>query len=341
MTEPVLANIWIAVIAFFLLFYAITDGADLGVGIISLFCRDDRERGVMMGGIESTWHTNQTWLVILGGMVFGAFPLFYSIVFSALYIPLVSMLFALILRGVALDYRSHAKNKPAWGIAFGLGSVLVSITQGFALGGLLGGIHIESGTFAGSVWDWANPFAATVAAGVVLGYTMLGANFLILKGEGELQRLGFRYSMTTSLLVLPLSIAVYIWMLFKYPYMVDKFTTPPDLYWVAPAPLLALFSYILLLCSVWMRFEVLPFFLNAAVILFSFAGISIALYPAMIPNVISSPVAITDAASSLPVLIFISVVTALILPLILIYNAYNQFWVFRGKIGRYYDEEQT
>ncbi len=339
-THYILANLWLAIIAFFLLFYAITDGADLGLGMITLVTPDEKDRNILLGSIVSTWHTNQTWLVILGGMVFGAYPIFYGLVFFALYIPVMGMLFAMIIRGVALDYTEHSPNKRPWTIAFGLGSLLVAITQGFALGGLLGGIQVENGKFVGTMWDWFTPFTILTTVGVVYGYIMLGANFLILKAEGAIQRRGYRYSLVTSLVVGPLSAAVYVWMILMYPSMIDKFTTAPDAYWVIPGPVLAAVSYALLLYSLAKRYEILPMFLNAALILFSFAGVSAALYPHLIPNVIAQPVQITEAAASNSTLIFMTVVTAVILPLILVYNGYNQFWVFRGKIKRYYSEEE-
>ncbi len=340
-TEAVLANLWIGIIAFFLLSYAISDGADLGLGILSLLYRSERERSIMIGSIESTWHTNQTWLVIVGGMVFGAFPLFYAVVFSALYIPIMAMLFALIIRGVALDYHAHARRKPVAGWLFAVGSLLVAVTQGFAVGGLLGGIHVEAGRFAGSIWDWLTPFSLLVTAGVIFGDIMLGSSFLILKAEGRLQALGYRYAWISAAFLLPISCGVYLWMFVKYPHMIDKWTRTPDVYWVAAGPALAGISGVLYAFSLWKRYETLPFFFNAAVILFSFTGISLALYPYMIPNVITSSVQIIHSAASLSTLIFMTVVMGVIIPLILIYNAYNQFWVFRGKIGQYIEEIET
>ena len=340
-THYILANVWLGIIAFFLLFYAITDGADLGLGMITLFTPDDNDRKMLLGSIVSTWHTNQTWLVILGGMVFGAYPIFYGLVFSALYIPVMAMLFAMIIRGVALDYADYSSRRRPWTSAFGVGSLFVAITQGFALGGLLGGIHVEQEKFVGGMWDWFTPFTILVTIGVIVGYMMLGANFLILKAEGTLQQRGYRYSLVTSLIVGPLSVAVYWWMILKYPFMIQKFTTAPDAYWVIPGPALAAASYVLILFSIRKRYEILPMFLNAALILFSFAGVSAAIYPHLIPNAIAQPVQILQAAASNSTLIFMTAVTAVILPIILVYNGYNQFWVFRGKIKRYYSEEES
>ncbi|HMK65385.1 MAG TPA: cytochrome d ubiquinol oxidase subunit II, partial [Thermodesulfobacteriota bacterium] len=106
--------IWLAIIGFFLLYYAVTDGFDLGVGIMALFSRQGGEPALMMRSIGSIWHINQTWLVVLGGMLFGAFPQFYSIIFSGLYIPSMVMLIGFVLRGVAFDFREEAAKPGIW-----------------------------------------------------------------------------------------------------------------------------------------------------------------------------------------------------------------------------------
>ena len=177
--EPYLPDLWIGIIAFFLLYYAAVDGVVLGMGMLTLFNPDDDERDVMIGSLLSTWHSNQTWLVIVGGMMFGAFPLFYGLLLSALYIPVFGMLFGFIIRGVALDYWAEASRKRPWEVAFGLGSLFTSVAQGFTLGGLLGGIHVEHNRFAGGMMDWATPFGLFVTVGVILGYVMLAANFIV------------------------------------------------------------------------------------------------------------------------------------------------------------------
>ncbi len=336
--EKILTDLWIAIIAFFLLSYAISDGADLGLGMICLFKRNERDRSLIMGAIESTWHTNQTWLVIVGGMIFGAFPFFYGTVFTALYIPLMALLFALIIRGLALDYHAHAKHKSLAAWSFAVGSLLVAVTQGFALGGFLGGIQVPQAQVVGGIWNWLTPFSALVTAGVIFGDLLLGATFLILKTRGTLQALGFRYAWFSSAVLLPISGGVYAWMFIKYPHMYDKLTRLPDAYWVASPPALAVLAGLIFIVSLWRRYERLPLLMAAAVVLFSFTGISVALYPYMIPSVIFTQAQIVKAASSMSTLIFMTAVMAVLIPIILIYNAYNQFWVFRGKISDYLEE---
>ena len=127
-----LPTIWLFLVGFFLLYYVLTDGADLGVGMLTLITRKSEDKKAMMDSIHTIWHGNQTWIVILGGMLFGAFPLFYSIVLSALYIPFIVMLFGFIFRGVAFEFHDNAKWKQVWLVSFGVGSLLATLEIGRA-----------------------------------------------------------------------------------------------------------------------------------------------------------------------------------------------------------------
>ncbi|MGA7878375.1 MAG: cytochrome d ubiquinol oxidase subunit II [Desulfoferrobacter sp.] len=335
---PYLPDIFLFIIGFFLLYYAVVDGYDLGVGILSLRSNEE-ERSLMMGTLDSIWHSNQTWLVLLGGMMFGAFPLFYAIILSSLYIPIMAMLFAFILRGVAIDFYAKSDRKGLWGFSFGMGSLLTTLAQGFALGGLLAGLDVKNGQFVGSiVWSWLNPFSVLVAAGVLFGYIMLGANYLILKTEDELQQRSFRYALASSVLTLMVSVGVYVWLIMRYPNMADKYTSAPGAFYVLLFPALAFFSFVMYFRSLVKRFELAPLLWNVAIILFSFIGVSFGLYPHMIPNVISPTVTVRNAAASVQTLWFMFTFMVVIIPIILIYTGYTN-WVFRGKSEGAYGED--
>ena len=335
---PYLPDLWLGIIALFLLYYAAVDGVVLGMGILTLFNFDSDERDVMIGSLLSTWHSNQTWLVIVGGMMFGAFPLFYGLLLSALYIPVFGMLFCFIIRGVSLDYWAEASRKRPWEVAFGLGSLFTSIAQGFALGGLLGGIHVENNRFLGGLMDWATPFGLFMTLGVILGYVMLASNFMVAKMEGKLQQRGYRSALISSLLTLVASLGAYAWLLARNPHMYDRYTTAPTAYYILPFPILALLCFAALLYSLWKRQESAPLLLNVAVIIFSFAGVSLGLYPHMIPNMIGNAVTVEKAAASPQTLIFMLIVVGVMIPVILIYTSY-EFWVFRGKVRNYYKKD--
>ncbi|MEW6441449.1 MAG: cytochrome d ubiquinol oxidase subunit II [bacterium] len=329
-----LADIWLFIIGFFLLYYAVADGADLGVGIISLGARGEPERASMMAALEPVWHDNQTWLVLLGGMMFGAFPVFYALLLSALYVPILVMLFGLVLRGVSFEFRHNSRRKALWGWAFGAGSLIAALAQGFAFGGLLAGLELRDGRFVGQVWGWSNPFAALVAAGVVVGYTMLGANYLILKARGPVLERGYRIARAASLVTLVISSSVHLWVIARYPKVTATWAASglAGSLHLAVFPALAAASFLLYFRSLLKRQEGTPLLWNAAIVLFSFVGLSVYLYPDMIPNVISSPVTVQAAAASPKTLRFMLAVTAVLLPLILAYTGYKH-WIFRGKAG--------
>ena len=282
--ESNLPDIWLLLIGFFLLYYAITDGANLGIGILSLLTRDKRKMRLMMDSIGHTWHASQTWLVILGGMLFGAFPLFYSVFLSALYIPIIIMLIGLIFRGVSFDFHERARFKEFWLYAFGLGSLTVTLAQGFALGGLLGGMDIRDNHFAGSVWDWLTPYSALVAGGLFFGYLMLGANYLIAKTTGSLQEQSYRLAWLTGLLTLILTSGVHIWTGLHYPETSTRWHSDGgiylDLMLVATAS-----AFLMFFRSLVKKQQLGPYFWNSAVIILSFTALSIELYPNMIPGV--------------------------------------------------------
>ncbi|MCF8031267.1 MAG: cytochrome d ubiquinol oxidase subunit II [Desulfohalobiaceae bacterium] len=327
-----LPQIWLALIAFFLLYYVVTDGSDLGIGIISLFSEREAERGVMMESIGSVWHGHQTWLVLLGGMLFGAFPVFYAVLLSSLYIPMICMLIGLALRGVSFEFRARAESKGIWSRAFGIGSLITAGSQGLALGGLLGGLPIRNGVFSGEIWAWLTPFSVLVAVGVIVGYTMLGANYLIMKTEGDLQDRAYRFSGAAAGITLVLAAAAHTWVTFKYPFTLEKWALPG--YSTALALLLAaaFFGFVFYFRSLVRRKELTPFLFNIAVIVFSFSALSLSFYPNMIPNLSPESISVSEAAASSGTLAFMLVAMAVLLPIILTYTAFV-YRTFRGKVS--------
>jgi cytochrome d ubiquinol oxidase subunit II len=337
--ESNLANIWLLLIGFFLLYYAITDGAGLGIGIWSLTAKDGKTRRKMMGSIGHTWHASQTWLVILGGMLFGAFPLFYSIVLSALYIPILIMLIGLILRGVSFEFHERSSHESFWLYVFGFGSLIVTLAQGFALGGLLGGLDVMDSHFAGSVWSWATPYSALVAAGLFFGYLMLGANYLIARTTKDLQEKSYRFAWLAGLLTLLVTSAVHFLTGIHHPEMADKLRLSSGIY----LPLLLVITsvcFIMYFRSLAKRQQIAPYFWNSIIIILSFTALSIGLYPNMIPGAGSSALTVQAVAASPLTLKFMLVMTAILLPVILAYTSYS-YWIFRGKTDDNGYEEST
>jgi cytochrome bd ubiquinol oxidase subunit II len=322
-------QIWFLIIGFLVLYYAVADGLDLGVGIIALATRDEEKRGIMMESLQNIWQENQTWLVVLGGILFGAFPLFYSIALSAFYVPIIVMIFGLIFRGLAFEFRDRSKGHSPWSLSFGLGSLVAAVSQGFTLGGIFYGIPMEGHTFTGTVWSWFHPYSALFTLGVISGYVMLGANYLILKTEGEIQRQGRIYAYIAAAFTSVIAVAIYVWTIARHPYMAAKWLAMPSLLSVAVFPFLALLAFAMCLRSLRGRAEFAPFLWNGAFVFFAFIGLSVGFYPYIIPNMMT----IKSAAVSSPkTLIFMLAVIVIVLPVILAYISYKH-WVFRGKVG--------
>ena len=177
-----------ASIALSILVYVILDGFDLGVGILFGFTRDDDQSLQMMNTIAPFWDGNETWLVIIGAGLFAAFPVVYAVFLGAFYIPVLLMLFGLIFRGIAFEFRHRSERmRWLWDWGFFIGSTVVAFVQGAAIGAMMRGIPVANGQFAGHTFDWVHPFPILTGVGLVLGYALLGAGWIVFKSEGALR----------------------------------------------------------------------------------------------------------------------------------------------------------
>ncbi|GBF26978.1 cytochrome bd-I ubiquinol oxidase subunit 2 [bacterium MnTg02] len=179
--------VWAGLIGTAVALYIVLDGFDLGIGILFPFTGEEEQRDVMMNTVAPFWDGNETWLVMGGAGLFVAFPTAYAIIMPAFYLPIILMLLALVFRGVAFEFRWVAKpNHRLWDIAFSGGSITATFMQGIILGGLLQGIPVEQGAFAGGSFDWFAPFPLFIGLALVAGYALLGATWLIMRAEGEI-----------------------------------------------------------------------------------------------------------------------------------------------------------
>lgn len=323
-----LPTLWFGFLGLFLALYVILDGFDLGVGILSLFSADDHRRGVLMASLSNVWDANETWLIVLGGALFGAFPLAYGTILSALYIPVFGMLFGLIFRAVAFEFREHAQRKGVWNLAFGVGSLVAALAQGFALGGVIAGLPVdEAGHFDGSVWHWLSPQAAVVALGVVAGYALLGATYLIMKTTGPLQQVHYSHARRMAWATMIVAGLVTVMTPWSYPHVATRWFQDPGLWLFAPWPILGLLAFWRLLAGLRRGREARPFGWAVVIFLVSFLGLAMSLYPYIIPV----EVTIHEAAAAPEALVFMLVGIGLFIPIMLVYNAF-QYRVFRGKV---------
>lgn len=308
--------------------YVILDGFDLGVGILFPLMPDEAARDTAIASIAPIWDGNETWLILGGAVLFAAFPLAYAIALPAFYVPIMALLFALIFRGVAFEFRIKARTtRRWWNRAFSMGSTLAAFSQGLLLGGLLEGVKIEGRSFAGGPFDWLTPFSVVTGLGVVGGYALLGATWLNLKTEGTLRdfaRRAARYSLAASLLVLAV---VSIYTPLKFPQIAERWFG--DMHWLSlsPVPIATAVVAISLYRELRAGAHYAPFFYAIALFTLGYIGIGISLWPHIVPPSLTVYQAAAPATSQG----FVLVALAFSLPMVLIYTAYA-YWVFRGKI---------
>lgn len=321
--------IWAVIIQFSIMMYVVMDGFDLGIGMLFPFFPRKEDRDVMMNTVAPVWDGNETWLVLSGAGLLAAFPLAYSVVLTALYLPLVMVLVGLIFRGVAFEFRfkAEAGKRRMWDKAFAAGSFTATFFQGVALGGFIDGIATHDGRFAGGALDWLTPFSIFTGVGLVAAYMLLGSTWLLIKTEGALQeqlRLRTRRWVWALLAVIA---AISLWTPLEHPAIAERWFSWPNIVFLAPVPLLVAAATFFLLRALSRGREVSPFLLTLALIFLGYSGLGISLWP----NIIPPDISIWEAAGPPQSLGFTLVGALLIIPFILMYTAFA-YWVFRGKV---------
>ncbi|MFG3817830.1 cytochrome d ubiquinol oxidase subunit II [Limnothrix redekei] len=329
-----LPQVWFVVLALFLFLYVILDGFDLGVGILSLTSSNEERRSLLMTSLGNVWDANETWLVVMGGALFGAFPLAYGTILSALYIPIFIMIFGLIFRAVAFEFREHSQRKLFWNLAFGIGSFMAALGQGFALGSVIEGIAVDgAGHFIGSSWDWLDWRSLLVALTLIQGYVLIGSTYLILKTEGDLQKTHFQTAKLAAITTLIGAVLITIVTPVFYEAVRTRLFSPPLLYIFITIPLLGLLLVGLLLRSLIQQEERTPFVWTILIFLLTFIGLGLIIFPYIIPTQIT----IYQAAAAPSALVFMIIFVGFLIPIMIFYNIY-QYVVFRGKVaGSAYD----
>ena len=336
MSAETIATIWAGLIAFAVLAYVVLDGFDLGVGILFAAERGSDDRNTMVNSIAPMWDGNETWLVFGGGGLFAVFPLAYAIVMPALYPTILGMLFGLIFRGVAFELRFRAETalgKRLWDFAFFAGSTLAAFCQGLTLGGLLQGVRVVDRQYAGGWLDWLTPFTVLCGVAVVVGYSWLGACWLVWRTMGSLQRRGRKQAVALAWATLALIVAISLWTPFLNPTFLHRWFGWPGILLTSPVPILiALIAYAFHI-GIARGHQLTPFLCAVAVFVLCFAGLGISLFPLMVPPDIT----IWQAAAPRTSQLFVLVGASVLIPLILTYSGFS-YWIFRGKVraGEHY-----
>lgn len=326
-----LSVIWFVIIVFSTLMYIVMDGFDLGIGILFPFIRDGEDRDVMVNSVAPVWDGNETWLVLGGAALFGAFPLAYSVIVDALTIPLTLMLIGLIFRGVAFEFRFKATpaHRPFWDKSFLVGSILATFCQGIVVGAVISGFPVEGRTFAGSQLGWLTPFNLFCGAGLIVAYALLGASWLVMKSEDPLQQKMRALVQPLLLVLLAIMAIISAWTPLTHPQIAERWFSLPNIYWLLPVPVLVV------LCSLWLwksaRSETslhgTPFVLTLALVFLGFSGLGISIWPYIIPPAIT----LWQAAAPPQSQAFMLPGALIIMPVILIYTFWS-YYVFRGKV---------
>lgn len=325
--------IWAGIIFFAIMMYVVMDGFDLGIGMLYPLVPKQEHRDVMMNTVAPVWDGNETWLVLGGAGLLAAFPLAYSIVLNAMYLPIIFMLLGLIFRGVAFEFRFKARDheRHIWDKAFITGSIVAAFFQGVILGAYINGIPVEERTYTGGVMDWLTPFSIFTGLGVVAAYSLLGNTWLIMKTEGELQQRMFQLAKPLAFTLVIFIVGVSIWTPLGHADIFARWFRMPNLLYLSPVPLLVGLCIFWLLTALKSQRDRVPFLAALGIIFLGYIGLTISIWP----NIIPPSIDVWEAASPPQSQFFTLIGTLIIIPIILLYTLWA-YYVFRGKV-RYED----
>lgn len=322
--------IWFAIIIFATLMYIVMDGFDLGIGMLLPVTRDMQERDMMVNTVAPVWDGNETWLVLGGAALFGAFPLAYAVIVDALSIPLTLMLIALIFRGVAFEFRFKAlpAHRNFWDKAFIVGSGCATFMQGIVVGAVINGFPVMERTFVGGAFDWFTPFNLFCGVGLMLAYALLGSTWLIMKTSHQLQHKMYRITRPLLLALLTVIGIISFWTPLAHSAIAERWFSMPNILFLLPVPVLTQVCAGIIWRGTHNDSHYLPFIMTLLLVFLGFSGLGISIWPNIIPPSIN----IWQAAAPPQSLGFMLVGALFIIPIILVYTFWS-YYVFRGKIS--------
>jgi len=322
-----LTYIWIGIIGFGVLMYVLADGFDLGVGILFPFARDDVERDVMMNSVAPVWDGNETWLILGGAGLLAAFPLVYTVFLPALYIGVFLMLAGLIFRGIAFEFRFKAVEgkRGLWNWSFCIGSLVAAFAQGAVVGTFIQGFDTLDKRFVGGAFDWLTPFTVMTGLGLVAGYALIGACWLVLKTEGELQQRIRGWALKLLAAVMVVFLVISVWTPLVDDYVRERWFGFATWLWIIPALTVgvafALWRFLKL------EHDATPFVATIVLFMLFYGGLLFSKWPFVVPPNYT----FHDAASAPESQLFLLVGVLFVIPFVLMYTAWT-YYVFRGKV---------
>jgi len=319
-----LAMFWAAVVCASILIYVVLDGFDLGVGILFGTVRDEATRVAMMNAIAPVWNGNETWLVVIGASLFAAFPVAYVVFMGAFYIPLLLLLSGVIFRGIAFEFRFRTQRmRPLWDWGFFLGSAVMAFVQGAAVGGMIIGIPVSNGQYSGGTFRWLAPFPMMTGTGLVFGYALLGACWLVLKSKGALHDWARRRIPWLVAAVLVVMFTVFWATADLNPLARGNLHTRP---WGLISAGIGIIALIGVVAGSRSKQDWFPFATTVLFFISAFLALGAMFWPYIIPYSIT----VGNAAAPDASLSFFFLGAVVILPLITVYTI-QVYWIFRGK----------
>ncbi|MCC5860784.1 MAG: cytochrome d ubiquinol oxidase subunit II [Gammaproteobacteria bacterium] len=322
-----LTLIWLVIIGFGVFMYVLMDGFDLGVGILFPFAPGERARNAMMNSVAPVWDGNETWLVLGGAGLLAAFPLVYAVFLPALYIGVFLLLAGLIFRGVAFEFRFKARtSRYLWDRAFNIGSTVAAFAQGAVVGAYIQGFRVENFQYVGGPFDWLTPFTVMTGLGVVAGYALLGAAWVIMKTEGEVQDWAWRTLPWLLGAVMVVFVVVSVWTPLAQPRVLERWLDNAHILWVFPTTTVLVAGYVWR--AIRRRDEGTPFVASMILFALFYLGLLISMWPYAVPP----DHTFWDAASAPESQLFLLIGFLFVIPIVLGYTAWT-YWVFRGKVS--------
>jgi cytochrome d ubiquinol oxidase subunit II len=323
-----LVPIWTVILAVSVFMYVLLDGFDLGVGILFPFAPDDHARDTMMASVAPVWDGNETWLIMGGIGMLTAFPVAFAVIFPALYFPVLAMLLGLIFRGVAFEFRPTAMtSRKHWDRAFFWGSLIATFAQGCILGKFVLGFEMKGRQYAGTTLDWLHPFVLAVGVGLVFGYVLLGAAWLVMKTEGALQQWARGKARLALIGVLAFIVLVSVWTPLLHERIAERWFSWPNVVYFSPVPVITTVLALWLWRALSGGNDAIPFLAAMGLFALSYLGLAISLFPYIVPHTLT----LWDAATAPEGQAFLLIGTLFLIPVIFMYVGWS-YWVFRGKV---------
>ena len=322
-----LVPLWAAILAFGVFMYVLLDGFDLGVGILFPFAPDAASRDLMMNSVAPIWDFNETWLVLGSVGLLAAFPLAFAIVIPAVYFPILFMLIGLIFRGVAFEFRHISRRRSYWDRSFFTGSLVATFAQGIVLGTFVQGIPVEGRSYSGGSLGWFTAFAILTGAGLIAGYGLLGACWLVFKTEGQLQNWARHKARQFAVGVAAFVAMVSIWTPIMQPQIRERWFGGDHPLWLWPVPLITAGLFVWLWRSLTSERHATPFIAALGIFAMAYLGLGISIFPMVVPYTFD----LWQSAATPRSQGFLVIGTMFLLPVILGYTIWS-YWVFRGKV---------